>query len=60
MSRHGRNQGRLRFRPDGLSQTEILLNVKAVVPQLSDEVILRELERTLDANMAVENLLSRI
>ncbi len=47
-------------RTDSANQREVLSNVKAVVPYLSDEVILAELERTLDANQAVENLLSRM
>lgn len=42
------------------SQREVLRNVKAVVPYLSDEMILAELDCTLDANQAVENLLSRM
>ena len=42
------------------SQKEVLRNVKAVVPYLSDEVILAELDCTLDVNQAVENLLSRM
>ncbi|DBA88735.1 TPA: hypothetical protein ACH3X1_004158 [Trebouxia sp. C0004] len=42
------------------SQKEVLRNVKAVVPYLSDDVILAELDCTLDANQAVENLLSRM
>lgn len=39
-------------------EKELLQNVKAVVPHLTEEVILSELERTSDANQAVENLLS--
>ena len=54
-ARPGRQQHR-----DSASQREVLCNVKAVVPYLSDEVILAELECTLDANQAVENLLSRM
>lgn len=42
------------------SQNDVLSNVKAVVPYLSDEVILAELNCTLDVNQAVENLLSRM
>ncbi|DBB08780.1 TPA: hypothetical protein ACH3X3_007445 [Trebouxia sp. C0006] len=42
------------------SQIDVLRNVKAVVPYLSDEVILAELDCTLDVNQAVENLLSRM
>ncbi len=42
------------------SQREVLRNVKAVVPYLSDEVILAELDCTLDVNQAVETLLSRM
>ncbi|KAL3132793.1 hypothetical protein ABBQ38_006720 [Trebouxia sp. C0009 RCD-2024] len=41
-----------------VDQRELLRNIKAVVPQLSDDVILAELARTVDANQAVENLLS--
>ena len=54
-----RRPGRQQHR-DSASQREVLCNVKAVVPYLSDEVILAELECTLDANQAVENLLSRM
>lgn len=57
-NRHSR--GRQRPRQDSTGQREVLRNVKVVVPHLSDEVILLELERTLDANQAVENLLSRM
>lgn len=39
-------------------ERELLQNVKAVVPHLTEEVILSELERTSDANQAVENLLT--
>ena len=53
-------RGRQSPRPDNTGHREVLRNVKAVVPHLSDEVILVELERTLDANQAVENLLSRM
>lgn len=42
------------------TQREVLRNVKAVVPYLSDDVILAELDCTLDVNQAVENLLSRV
>lgn len=42
------------------SPMDVLRNVKAVVPYLSDEVILAELDCTLDVNQAVENLLSRM
>lgn len=49
-----------RRQQDSESQREVLRNVKAVVPYLSDEVILAELECTTDANQAVENLLSRM
>ena len=47
-------------RQHSTAQRELLQNVKAVVPHLTEEVILLELERTLDANQAVENLLSGI
>lgn len=40
-------------------QREMVRNVKAVLPYLSDEVILAELECVTDANQAVENLLCR-
>ena len=45
-------------RQHSTAHKELLQNVKAVVPHLTEEVILSELERTLDANQAVENLLS--
>ena len=38
---------------------DLLHRVKDVLPHLSDEIILAELERTLDADQAVDNLLSR-
>ena len=38
---------------------DLLHRVKDVLPHLSDEVIVAELERTLDADQAVDNLLSR-
>ena len=47
-------------RRHSVSQRELMENVKAVVPQLSDDIILAELARTVDANQAVENLLSSI
>ena len=53
-------RGEIQLQKDTASQREVLHNVKAVVPHLSDEVILAELECTLDANQAVENLLSQM
>ena len=47
-------------RSDGITHAEVLQNVKAVVPYLSDDVILAELDCTMDVNQAVENLLSRM
>lgn len=42
-----------------LDQRDMLYQVKDVLPHLSDEVILAELSSTLDADEAVNNLLSR-
>ena len=52
------SRNRTDLRQHSTGQRELLQNVKAVVPHLTDEVILSELERTMDANQAVENLLS--
>ena len=51
---------RQQHRQDRVSELEVLHNIKAVVPHLSDEVILAELGCAMDANQAVENLLSRM
>ena len=58
MSAAAASRNRKDPRQHSTAHKELLQNVKAVVPHLTEEVILSELERTLDANQAVENLLS--